>query len=149
MNPFKRSIFIIGGILLLSSCHKHEGDWRSRYLGDYDFHVLKEEWTQWGNTYDTIDYVGRIYLPDDADESHTHLLSAPAGEEHAEVFIDFTSDQTINPALEIDGTFKERTEYGYFHSGEFDNPDEVQFEVRIDAGVAYGWIYKVKGTRVN
>jgi hypothetical protein len=127
-----RKIFtVILLFLLVSGCKKNPFDYRTKFVGDYDFtvHLATYNINGWPTSYTTYLYKGKIWY--DGNETM--------------VSIEFSANQSVSVNLYEDGSMK-----SFYVNGEFESTKKVQFRLRVlsGSGIQYfGAEYVVAGDK--
>jgi len=120
----------------LTGCEKNPFDYRSKFLGNYDFSIHHSAWNLNGTTLDTTyNYSGEIM------EGELFFNTT--------VQIKFADNVTIEAELFEDGTLGTVSNYNSSNSilkGEFESPQKVNFVVSWN-GLGGGNAYNVLGAK--
>lgn len=144
------SLFLVLSIL---GCDK-KYDYREKYIGDFNFTVDSYEWHTGAPiniiNLPTITYSGtiRIYNQGDFLKDLNRFGSPDEYEDPDQrLTIEFSANNFITPALSEDGTLGEENVPHYHFSGQFTNPDEIEFIVEGIGSVGLSLNYHITGTR--
>ncbi|MFD1552924.1 Ig-like domain-containing protein [Putridiphycobacter roseus] len=124
-------------------------DYRTKYLGDFNFRIIRESWMDGEQTtYDTSFYTGEIRRYEFTD-SENDLYSDYDGEENPneKITIAFEQNTKITSLLHKDGSLITKSGYHYQHKGGFFDMDEITFRIDNLGGLGAGWNYDIVGIR--
>ena len=146
------SVIIIAFLSLLS-CEKEEiiaVDYRDKYLGEFNFTIIKELWI--GGlpaTYDTSNYKGiiRKYEYNDSIMDLCVLTNNPIGDFDSKITIEFLDNNLITSILSKDGILTGKSGYHYYHHGYYLNSDTILFTVGDLGGLGYRYSFEVTGIK--
>jgi hypothetical protein len=122
-------IFILLCFFLTSGCKKHPLDYRSKYLGNYNFSVHKKTWILYGEITDTnYSYYGKIGYGTYDDNT---------------ININFSDNVSVEPTLYDDGSIKTQN-----LSGQFESTSKITF-LLVSDGLGGGTRYDVSGEKTK
>lgn len=124
-------------------------DYRTKYLGDFDFKVIKSSWVFGESiTYDTLFYDGEIRKYKLIDSENDLFDSDDSNENPNEkITIEFISTGNITSLLNSDGSLVSKSGYHYYHSGGYSDFDTINFNINGLGGLGSGCDYEVEGVR--
>lgn len=124
-------------------------DFRTKYLGDYYFKVIKQSWRLGQpETYDTSFHNGKIRRYELMDSENDMYIDDDGNEDfNKKITIQFKQNTIITSILNIDGSLVAKTGHHYNHFGGFTDKDTISFVVGGMGGLGGGWSYIVEGFR--
>ncbi|MFT5337820.1 MAG: hypothetical protein ACI9YL_001832 [Luteibaculaceae bacterium] len=124
-------------------------DYRSKFLGNYYFTVIRESWSLGNpNHYDTSYFHGKIRKFELIDREMDEYSCNDSHENPKEkITIEFKENEILTSVLYLDGELEEKTGYHYGHGGNFIGPDSISFSVGGFGGNGGGWGYDVFGKK--
>ena len=123
----KKILWLVFFCLLLSGCKKNPFDYRTKFIGKFNFSVHNTAWTLSGPTLDTTySYSGEIQN----------------GSENNTILITFSENVSIEATIYEDGTLDNCicSHYGYL-KGEFESTKKIHFSYR--SGGLGGGSYRI------
>ncbi len=146
----KRILLLLLSTYILIGCVNDDpADYRNKYMGDYRFIVISEQWTMGQpNIYDTAIYHGKIrkfissdseddlYVYDDSDENPNEKIT-----------IEFLHNKKITSVLEENGDLENRYGAHYHHEGKFTDHYSIDFSISGLGGLGGGINYEVNGSK--
>lgn len=127
----KKCFIVLFCFIALAGCKKNPFDFRSKYLGNYNFSIHRTAWTLSGPTLDTTYfYTGEV---EKGSETNTAIIS-------------FSESVSIETDIYEDGTISVNHPPHQSLQGEFESAKEVKFKL-ANSGLGGGSAYDVTGVK--
>lgn len=127
-------------------------DYRSIYLGNYNFQVIKTNWSIANpTTYDTSYFTGKVtnFKSGDSDINLYPYDNDLNENVQKKITIEFLQNVFITSLLNKDGRLILKTGNHYSHFGGFVGSDYISFGVYGFGGLGGGWNFDITGKKVQ
>lgn len=154
-NLSKITVFFTACLIIFSACTDPEDqnlDYRSKYIGIYDFIVYHQMYQLYNNgitTYDTMYYRGVVNFYNSSDDNNDFFPSVtPIEKVDSSLTIYFLPDIHITTEIDGNGVFKMKTNPTASHqTGNYNNNGTIKITVDFWPSHAFHDIYTVVGVK--
>ena len=124
-------------------------DGRIKYLGKYNFKIVKENWIMGTpSVYDTSHFSGVIRKYKLADSENDLFSDDDSGDDPSKkITINFKGSKKITSLISENGNLVSKWGFHYSHSGMFTHLDTIKFKIHGLGGIGGGVNYNILGIR--